>query len=98
MDRDAAKRSLMVRVTEGAGVAAAGWRQAAWRGEGAALPEGLGMLVERMRTRAHDITDDEVAALRQTYADDVLFEVMVAAALGAADETRAAGLSVLEDD
>jgi hypothetical protein len=51
-----------------------------------------------MREEAHAITDAEVAALRASFSDDALFEVMLATAFGAAERCQAAGLAVLEDD
>jgi hypothetical protein len=70
-------------------------RQAAARG-GEGLSEELAALVQKVRLHAYRITDAEVAALRAKHPDDVLFELIVAAALGAAQLRLEAGLRALE--
>jgi hypothetical protein len=98
MDRDAARAALVSRIVDGTGTSEPTLRRAAFDGRLDAVPEALRPLVTRMRDEAHAITDAEVAALRPSFSDDVLFEVMLATAFGAAEQTRAAGLAVLEDD
>jgi alkylhydroperoxidase family enzyme len=60
-------------------------------------PSSLTSLVEKIRSRACTVTDRDVDALRSEYTDDQLFEIIVAAAFGAAQERLAAAQRVLED-
>lgn len=98
MDRDAAQRALLTRLIDGDGRTEPALRRAVFSGPLDAVPDALRPLVTRMREEAHAITDAEVAALRASFSDDALFEVMLATAFGAAERARAAGLAVLEDD
>jgi alkylhydroperoxidase family enzyme len=43
------------------------------------------------------VTDEEIAALQATYADDQLFEIIVSAAVGASRQRLLAGLKALEE-
>ena len=69
-------------------------RQAVARGE---PPDDLCDLVQKIHLHAYKITDETLAALRGRYSEDELFEVIVAAALGAADQRLRAGLRALKD-
>lgn len=60
-------------------------------------PSSLASLVEKIRSRAYTVTDRDVDALRREYSDDQLFEIIVAAAFGAARERLAAAQRALED-
>jgi alkylhydroperoxidase family enzyme len=64
--------------------------------EGQAPPD-LALLTERIRSRAHSVTDTDIDSLRVHYSDDQLFELIVAATFGAASERLAAALRALED-
>jgi hypothetical protein len=60
-------------------------------------PPDLTALVEKIRSRAYTVTDQDVAALRSRYTEDQLFEIIVAAAFGAARERLAAAHHALEE-
>lgn len=60
-------------------------------------PDELRTLVGKIRTRAYTVTDDDFAPLRGRYSEDQLFEIIVAAAFGAARERLAAARRALED-
>jgi len=64
---------------------------------GGAPPVDLKPLVDKIRSRAYTVTDADVAALRRQYTEDQLFEIIVAAAFGAAAERLAAARKVLEE-
>lgn len=64
--------------------------------EGQPPPE-LERLVRTIRDHAYKVTDADLDALRSTYTEDQLFEVIVAAALGAAEHRLKAALAVLEE-
>jgi hypothetical protein len=60
-------------------------------------PPELKTLVEKIRTRAYTVTDQDVDALRTRYTEDQLFEIIVAAAFGAARDRLAAAHRALEE-
>ena len=60
-------------------------------------PAELAVLVDKIRRHAYKVTDADVDALRARYGEDELFEVIVAAALGAAEHRLQRALAVLED-
>ena len=60
-------------------------------------PVDLQPLVHKIRSRAYTVTDEDIDALRSSYSEDQLFEIIVAAAFGAADERLAAARRALED-
>lgn len=78
---------------EGPGEASPEVRQAAALGKG----EGaLGDYVRQVHAAADRVTAGQVEALRGQHSDDVLFEVTVAAAYGAAKERHDAALRALD--
>jgi hypothetical protein len=95
-DRFAALRAGLEEAVLGApGETARAERQRAMEGQGA-TPE-LTAFLQQVQRHAYRITDEEVAALRAAgYSDDRLFELLLAAALGAAEARLAAGLQALE--
>jgi alkylhydroperoxidase family enzyme len=94
-DRHGALKEATERaVLRGPGKASAEHRQAVARGEG---PEELRALVEKIRRHAYRVTDEDLASLRSRYSEDQLFELVVAASFGAADERLRAGLRALEE-
>jgi hypothetical protein len=60
-------------------------------------PEELMALVQKIRVRACTVTDQDVDALRDRYTEDQLFEIIVAAAFGAAQERLDAARRALEE-
>jgi alkylhydroperoxidase family enzyme len=60
-------------------------------------PKELMLLVQKIRSRAYTVTDQDLDALRSRYTEDQLFEIIVSAAFGAADERLAAARQALED-
>jgi hypothetical protein len=69
-------------------------RQAVARG---APPPEVAALVDKIRRHAYEVTDSDLDALRGRYTEDQLFEIVLAAAFGAAQERLAAGLRALEE-
>lgn len=88
----ALRRATAAAVKEGPGVTPPSLRQAVARGE---PPEELRALVEKIRRHAWRVTDEDVDALRARYDEDALFEIIVAAAVGAAEARLEAGLRAL---
>jgi alkylhydroperoxidase family enzyme len=60
-------------------------------------PRDLVDLVEKIWSRAYVVTDQDLNALRTRYSEDQLFEIIVAAAVGAAQDRLAAACRALED-
>ena len=81
-------------VFDGGGETPSELRRAVAKGD---VPPNLAPLVEKIRLRAHSVTDTDVDGLRVHYSDDQLFELIVAATFGAASERLAAALRALED-
>jgi alkylhydroperoxidase family enzyme len=60
-------------------------------------PPDLQPLVDKIRSRAYTVTDQDLDALRSHYTEDQLFEIVAAAAFGAASDRLAAAHRALED-
>jgi alkylhydroperoxidase family enzyme len=60
-------------------------------------PADLAELVAKIRNHAYRVTDADIDTLRAHYDEDELFELMVSAAVGAAEHRLARALAVLED-
>lgn len=85
---------LEQRVLTGPGVVSPAHRQAAASGQ--ALGGEIDDYLQKVRSHAYRVTDEEVAALRAAGAsDDELFELTVSAALGAAKTRLDAGLAAV---
>lgn len=66
---------------------------------GGDLPEPLGSYVAKVREASHRITDADVAALRHAgHSEEEIFELTVAAAMGAALHRRDAALRALRGE
>jgi hypothetical protein len=59
-------------------------------------PPELRALVRKIRDHAYRVTDADVDALRAHYSEDQLFEVIVAAAVGASEHRLQRALAMLE--
>jgi hypothetical protein len=74
-----------------------GWAKGGEGGPGAALDSGLEQWVEKVARHAYRTTDQELAALLAAgYSEDQIFEITVAAALGAAQTRAECALGALE--
>jgi hypothetical protein len=79
-------------VLQGPGATRAELRQAI--ANGSAPPE-LTTLVQKIGSRPYAVTDEDLDALRARYSEDQLFEIIIAAAFGAAAERLAAAYRAL---
>jgi alkylhydroperoxidase family enzyme len=94
-DRFAALRDATASaVLQGAGATSVELRQAVARGT---PPADLQSLVQKIRSRADTVTDQDIDALRARYTEEQLFEIIVAAAFGAAQERLVAGQRALNE-
>ena len=69
-------------------------RQAIARGS---PPSELMALVQKIRLRPYAVTDQDLDTVRHRYTEDQLFEIIVAAAFGAAHDQIAAAHRALKD-
>ena len=60
-------------------------------------PPSLVSLVQKIRSGAYAVTDEDIDALRAEYGEDGLFEIIVSAAYGSASEQLAAARRALEE-
>ena len=88
------KEATAAALLRGPGATPAELRQACARGD---APDELRALVEKIDRHAYEVTDGDLAALRAKYPEEQLFEIIVAAAFGAADRRLGAGLRALEE-
>ena len=79
---------------DGPGETTRALRQAVARGQ---APADLEALVQKIQSRAYTVTDQDLDALRDRYSNDQLFEIIVAAAFGAASERLAAGHRAVDE-
>ena len=94
----AAARRLLEAVLESPAVTPADLRRAAFDGDlDRHTEEPVTSYVAKVRDHAHRVTDADIAALRDDgLSGDAIFELTVAAALGAAHRRLVAGLAVLD--
>ena len=81
-------------VLRGPGQSEPAIRAAAAAGTG--VPADLQSLIDKIQRNAYKVTDEDVARLAEKYGDDRMFEIIVSAALGAAEKRLRIGLSVLD--
>jgi hypothetical protein len=81
-------------VLQAPGASPAALRQAVADG---APPDDLATLVGKIQSRAYTVTDADLDLLRSRYSDDQLFEIIVAAAFGAAQQRLTAARRALEE-
>jgi alkylhydroperoxidase family enzyme len=86
---------LKASVLNGAARTDAALRQAV--ATGGEVPAELRALVDKIHHHAHRVTDEDLAALKGRYSDDQLFEIVVAAAMGAGEARLRAGLAAVEE-
>ncbi len=93
-DIEASRKALVTRILEGAGSADAAVRRAAF--DGGTVAEPVRALLEKARTRALDVDDEDVARARASgMSEDQIFEVVVCAAVGRATRRHETALSAL---
>jgi hypothetical protein len=90
----ALQRATHRAVMEGPGQTGASLRQQVALGQ---PPAELEALVRKIREHAYRVTDADVDGLRSRYSEDQLFEIIVAAAVGAAEHRLQRAMAALED-
>jgi len=81
------RRTTEEAVLSGPGMTSTALRQAV---AGATPPPELARLVEKIRTRAYTVTDEDLDALRSSYSEDQIFEIVVSAVIGTARDQLSA--------
>ena len=81
--------ALIARVRDGKGTVPSDVRRAAME-----LPEGA--LYEKVARHAYRVTDEDVAAAKQSTSEDEIFELVVCVAIGQAKRQYDAAIAALE--
>jgi hypothetical protein len=90
-----ARTALVRRILEGTGEAPPSERRAAFDNSG--LAEPLGTLVDKVARHADRVTDEDIAAARESgLSEDQLFEIVVCAAVGQATRQYDTALAALD--
>jgi hypothetical protein len=90
-----ARKALVARILEGDGSASHAQRRAAFNNAG--LAEPLSALVEKIAKHAHQVTDEDIIAARESgFSEDQIFEIVVCAAVGQATRQYDTALAALE--
>jgi alkylhydroperoxidase family enzyme len=93
-DIEASRRALVDRILEGPASADARVRRAAF--DGSTVGEPLRAVLDKVRERAREVGDEDVAQVRASgMSEDEIFEVVVCAAVGRATRRHEAALSAL---
>jgi hypothetical protein len=80
-------------VLDGAGASQTAVRRLVASGQ---PPPELAILVQKIRDHAYKVTDSDIDALRARYSEDELFELIIAAAVGAAEHRLKAAVAAVE--
>jgi hypothetical protein len=85
---------LVARILDGDGRASHAQRRAAF--DNAGLAEPLKTLIDKVATRAHTVTDEDIVAARaSSLSEDQIFELVVCAAIGQATRQYDTALAAL---
>jgi alkylhydroperoxidase family enzyme len=89
-----ARKTLATRILEGDGKASPSERRAAFNNS--YLAEPVGALVDKVARHAYRVTDEEIAAARESgLSEDQIFEIVVCAAIGQATRQYDTALAAL---
>jgi alkylhydroperoxidase family enzyme len=90
-----AQKALASRILEGEGKASSSDRRAAFNNSGLAEPAAT--LVDKVAKQAYRVTDEDIAAARDSgLSEDQVFEIVVCAAIGEATRQYGRALASLE--
>jgi hypothetical protein len=90
-----AHKGLVARILEGDGQLSHAQRRAAF--DNAGLAEPLSTLIDKIAKHAHKITDEDVAAARESgLSEDQIFEIVVCGAVGQATRQYERALAALD--
>ena len=90
-----ARGALLARILQGDGTASPAQRRAAF--DAAGLSEPLCTLTETVARHAYEVTDEHIAAARESgLSDDQIFEIVVCAAVGQATRQYDTAVAALD--
>src|SRR5580658_3169243 len=94
-DMSRARIALEKRILEGQGDTSAADRRDAFKNSG--LAEPLGTLVDKVARHAYQVSDEDIAAARESgLSEDQVFEIVVCAAIGQATRQYDMAVAALE--
>ena len=88
------RKTLVEQVLTAPGRTSGVQRRAAFENEG--VPASARALIDKVARYAYKVTDEDVAAARQTLSEDQVFELVVCAAVGQANRQLASALAALD--
>jgi hypothetical protein len=94
VDVERHRKVAVARAVEGEGKASLEARRAAFAGEG---PESIRALIEKVAQYAYKVTDEDLAAAKQHFSEDEIYELVVCAAYGRAERIHAAALAAIAE-
>jgi hypothetical protein len=94
VDVERHRKVAVARADEGDGKASLEARRAAFAGEG---PESIRTLIEKVAQYAYKVTDEDLAAAKQHFSEDEIYELVVCAAYGRAERIHAAALAAIAE-
>ena len=94
MDVERHRKVAVARAVEGDGKASLEARRAAFAVEG---PESIRTLIEKVAQYAYKVTDEDLAAAKQHFSEDEIYELVVCAAYGRAERIHAAALAAIAE-
>jgi hypothetical protein len=94
VDVERHRKAAVARVLEGDGRASLADRSAAFAGDG---PESIRALIEKVAQYAYKVTADDIAAAKQHFSEDEIYELVVCAAYGRAERIDAAAQTAIAE-
>lgn len=88
------QKAVVERILEGPGQSSPEQRRAAFANEG--VDEPARALIDKVAKHAYKVTDEDVAAVKQSMSEDQIFELAVCAAVGQASRQLESALAALE--
>ncbi len=96
MDVERHRKAAVVRVVDGDGRSSPAVRRAVFE-DPASAPEAMRALLLKVSEHAHQITDEDLASVKAVVAEDEIFELVIAAALGKAQRQLAAAHAAIAE-
>jgi len=95
VDVEQHRKAAIARAVDGDGKSAVELRRAAFANKD--LPATVSALVDKVVNHAYRITDEDLAAAKQHFSEDEIFELVLCAAYGQADRQLAAARAAIAE-